>query len=456
MSARLLLVDDDRSLCEWVAEALLRRDFSTEWRTDPARALELLGAEDFDVVATDLHMQSMSGLDVCARIVQSRPDIPVVVITAFGSLETAVAAIRAGAYDFITKPFDIDVLQIALSRAVQHRALRGEVKRLREAVAQADRFQAVLGESPAMRQLSDLLRRVAASDATVLVTGESGSGKEVAARAIHQESRRRSGPFVALSCAAVPEALLESELFGHKKGAFTDAREARAGLLHQAEGGTLLLDEIGDMPISLQPKLLRALEQRTARPVGGETEMPFDARIIAATNRDLEEAVEEKRFREDLFYRLNVIQVQVPPLRARGNDVLLLAQRFLEGFAAHAKKAVRGISAPAAEKLLAYSWPGNVRELRNCMERAVALTRFEELLVEDLPDKLRAYRPSHVVVAAEDPTELAPLEEVERRYIQRVLESVQGNRTLAAKILGVDRTTLYRKLGKRSAPEEAT
>ncbi len=305
-----------------------------------------------------------------------------------------------------------------------------------------------------MAALYDLIERVAASESTVLVTGESGTGKELVARALHGRSPRRRGPFVALNCAAMPEALLESELFGHARGAFTDAKSARLGLLAQADGGTLFLDEIGEMPIGVQPKLLRAVQERRFRPVGSDAETAFDARILAATNRDLEAAVEEKRFREDLYYRINVIRLDLPPLRSRGTDVLLLAQHFVVAHAARAGKDVTGIAPATAEKLLAYSWPGNVRELSNCVERAVALTRYAELTVDDLPPKVRDHRAANVVVATDDPAELVALEEVERRYILRVLEALGGNKTRAAQVLGLDRKTLYRKLDRYGVPTE--
>ena len=260
---------------------------------------------------------------------------------------------------------------------------------------------------------------------------------------------------MAINCAAMPEQLLESELFGHTKGAFTDARSARPGLFVQAKGGTIFLDEIGDMPVGLQPKLLRALQERTVRPVGGDTETPIDVRVVAASNRDLETAIEERKFREDLYYRINVIHVELPPLRARGADVILLATHYLQHFATQSQKDVRSLDAEAAEKLSAYAWPGNVRELANCMERAVALTRNESIGVADLPEKIRSYRTSHVLVAATDPTELVPMEEVEKRYILRVLEAVGGNKTLAAQVLGLDRKTLYRKLDRYGSERNA-
>ncbi|HXJ32413.1 MAG TPA: sigma-54 dependent transcriptional regulator [Candidatus Eisenbacteria bacterium] len=451
MAGRVLIVDDDKSMCETLAVALGKRDFEVRWTTAAAEALEILGASDVDVVLTDLNMRGMNGLELCERIVANRPDVPVIVITAFGSLETAVAAIRAGAYDFITKPPDTGALVVALERAIQHRQLREEVKRLRKVVEQSNRFETLLGSSSAMRAVYDVLDRIVDSVASVLVTGESGTGKEVVARALHDRGPRRDGPFVAINCSAMPEALLESELFGHVRGAFTDARTPRTGLCVQASGGTLLLDEIGDMPIALQPKLLRVLQERRVRPVGGDHEIPIDVRVIATTNRDLRSLIEEERFREDLYFRVNVIHVELPPLRARGGDVLVLAQHFVDLHAARAGKRVTGISPAAAEKLLAYAWPGNVRELQNCIERAIALTRYEEIAVEDLPEQVRAYKRSHVVVASDDPSEIVSLAEVERRYVLRVMEVTGGNKTLAAEKLGITRKTLYRKLQEYGA-----
>jgi transcriptional regulator with PAS, ATPase and Fis domain len=322
-------------------------------------------------------------------------------------------------------------------------------------VQESTRFGNLIGTSTAMMAVTDVLGRIADSTASVLITGESGTGKEVAAQALHDRSPRRAGPFVAINCSAVPEALLESELFGHVRGAFTDARAARTGLCVQANGGTLLLDEIGDMPMALQPKLLRALQERRVRPVGGDKEIPFDVRVVATTNRDLRSLIEEGRFREDLYFRIDVIHVEMPPLRARGGDVLLLAQQFLDVQAARAGKQVTGFSPTAAEKLLAYSWPGNVRELQNCVERAIALTRSPQIAVDDLPETVRAYKRSHVLIASDDPSELVPLEEAERRYILRVMDAVGRNKTLAARLLGITRKTLYRKLEQYGSTGEA-
>ena len=457
MTGRVLLVDDVAALCEAYADALGRRGWDVVWRTSAPEALEVLRADNVDVVVTDLVLRGMDGLELCERIAETWPDVPAIVITAFGTVEHAIGAIRAGAYDFIIKPFETEALMLALERAVQHRRLEAEVKTLRRVVADSTRFGNLIGTSSAMAAVYDLLGRIADSPATVLITGESGTGKEVAARALHERGPRKARPFVAINCSAVPEALLESELFGHARGAFTDARVARTGLLLQANGGTLLLDEIGDMPLSLQPKLLRALQERTLRPVGGDEEVPFDVRVIATTNRDLRALVDEERFREDLYFRINVIHVELPPLRARGGDVLLLAQYFIDIHATRAMKQVKGISPGAAEKLLAYTWPGNVRELQNSVERAIALTQHERIVVEDLPETVRAYKRSHVLIAGDDPSELVPLSEVERRYVLRVLEAVGGNKTSAAQILGVTRKTLYRKLeeyGSVEAPKE--
>ncbi|MEO6576961.1 MAG: sigma-54 dependent transcriptional regulator [Polyangiaceae bacterium] len=445
MTTEVLLVDDDQSLCETLAIGLRKRGIHVTWNTSAVEAFRLLETTSVDVVVTDLHMREMGGIELCERVASSQPNVPVIVFTAFGSMDSAVAAIRAGAYDFISKPVEIDVLAIAVERAAQHRALGDEVKRLRLEMVRP-RSGELLGDSAAMKHVHDLIGRVASSEANVLVSGESGSGKELVARAIHSLSARSAGPFVAINCAAVPDALLESELFGHARGAFTDAKEAQPGLFVHARGGTLFLDEIGDMPLGLQPKLLRVLQERAVRPLGAKNEVPVDVRIIAATNRDLESAIEEHRFREDLYYRINVIHIPLPPLRARGGDVLPLAMSFIRRLAEQSHKDVTSISQDAAEKLVAYAWPGNVRELQNSMERAVALTRFSEICVDDLPEKIRDYRSSHVVVAGDDPTELVPLEEVERRYILRVLEAVAGNKTAAARILGLERKTLYRKL----------
>jgi two-component system response regulator HydG len=449
--ARVLVVDDVQSMCEMLAERLPPIGFDVTWRTTGAEALAAFADTEYDAVVTDINMREMDGLELCDRIVRTNPEVPVIVITAFGNLDAAINAMRAGAYDFLTKPFDIKVLALSLERAVQHRRLRAEVKRLRRGVLDARRMGSLIGSSPAMQEVYGLIDRVADTESSVLIMGETGTGKELVAHALHERSRRKDHPLVVINCAAVPENLLESELFGHARGAFTDARSARTGLVMQANGGTLFLDEIGEMPLALQPKLLRVLQERKVRPVGGDTEVKLDLRLVCATNSDLETAVEEKRFREDLFFRVNVITLKLPPLRARGGDVLLLAQDFLERAAAKADRAVTGISPEAAERLMAYPWPGNVRELQNCLERAVALARYDQITVGDLPEKIQHHQPSYVVLAADDPSELVSIEEMERRYILRVMEAVAGNKTLAAQILKMGRRTLYRKLERYAA-----
>jgi two-component system response regulator HydG len=446
MKPRVLVVDDDRSMCELLEADLGGRGYAVTWCDSAGGALEALHTVDCQVVLTDLKMPDMNGLELCERIVGSRPDLPVVVMTAFGNMDTAVAAIRVGAYDFVTKPVDCDMLAIVLDRAARHHDLQEKVKLLSQAEERSSAPGQMIGESPSMQKLFALISRVADTESSILVTGESGTGKDLVARALHEQSRRASGPYVAINCSALPEQLLESELFGHKRGAFTDAKTDRRGLFLQAGGGTLFLDEVSEMPLPLQPKLLRALEERKIRPVGSDSEMEVDVRIVAATNRDLESRVAEQRFREDLFYRLNVIQITVPGLRSRGMDVLLLAQHVLDTYSSRTGKTVSGFLEAAVAKMVAYSWPGNVRELRNVVERAVALTRYEKITVEDLPERIRDYRSSDLLISGADPDQLLPMEEIERRYVLHVLESVAGNRTRAASVLGWDRKTLYRKL----------
>ncbi|MEO7037564.1 MAG: sigma-54 dependent transcriptional regulator [Polyangiaceae bacterium] len=450
----VLLVDDDRSLTETLQLGLSRRGYVVSTAASATEALNSLKSGEFDVVVTDLNMKGGSGIELCARIVEAHRELPVIVLTAFGSYETAVAAIRAGAYDFISKPVQLDVLGISLDRAAQHRALHQEVVRLRSERNARGPDGDFIGESPALANVRDLIERVADSEASVLITGESGTGKEVAAKALHRQSRRSGRPFLAINCAAMPEALLESELFGYARGAFTDARQPHAGLLVEASGGTVFLDEIGDMPLGLQPKLLRVVQERSVRPLGSNTEIPIDVRFVAATNLDIEAAVDERRFREDLFFRLNVIRLELPPLRARSADILPLAQHFVRRFAQAAGKQVTSISPAVAERLLSYSWPGNVRELQNCMERGVALARFNELGMDDLAERVRLHKSTDIVMAGNDPSVLLRLEEMDRRYILHVLQTVAGNKTAAARVLGIERKTLYRKLEHYAQTDE--
>lgn len=457
---KVLVVDDDVSMLEWLELHLKNRQHQVYVCRSAEEALQAIAQDSPDVMLVDVRMNGTDGLTLCERVVSNRPDIPVVVITAYGSLDTAVAAIRAGAFDFVTKPVDLSTLSNAIDRAVLHRRSVDEVKRLNQNARPSAGFDELLGCSNAMTHLTGLLSQIAEVDSAVLITGESGTGKELVARALHRNSRRAGGPFVAINCAAVPESLLEAELFGHVKGAFTDARSHRTGLFAAAKGGTLFLDEIGEVPLSMQPKLLRVLQERRVRPVGGNEEIPCDVRVLAATNRDLNAAVAQGRFRADLFYRVNVLHVEIPPLRARGADVLLYAKHFIDLFARQTGKQVTGFSLQTAERLLSYSWPGNVRELQNGMERAVALTRYEKITVEDLPDQARLYRGFSQAGAAHESgdggesTELLSLEEIERRHILRVLAATGGNKTQAAHILGVDRRTLHRKFGRNGSDQQ--
>ncbi len=448
MTGHVMLIEDDDALRLVLERALVARGHVVTAFASPEPALEALdGDADPDVVLTDLQMGRMDGLAVCKRVVEQRPDTPVIVATAFGSMETAVEALRAGALDFLNKPLDIDVLALTIERAVEHHRLKREVRRLKRRAREVDSPSNLVGDSEPMRQLARLIQRVAKVPSSVLISGESGTGKELVARALHEQGPRSDRPFVAINCAAMPEALLESELFGHARGAFTGAAGQRQGLFVRASGGTLFLDEIGDMPQGLQPKLLRALQERTVRPVGGDAEVPIDVRVIAATHRDLEAAVDAGTFRGDLLYRLDVIRVDLPPLRARGTDVLLLAQTFIRLQNAVLETAVTGLTPHAARRLMDYDWPGNVRELANCIERAVVLAEGAEIALGDLPAKLQRFEPSTTALAVvDDPAAMAPMAEVEKRYILRVLEAVSGNKATAARILQIDRKTLYRKL----------
>jgi len=444
MKGQIYIIDDDQSMCEFLQTDLMRRGAKVTWSLSAESAVKDILDGDYDVVLTDLNMPGMNGIELCERIVANR-DIPVIMLTAFGSLETAIAAIRAGAYDFVTKPVDSDILALVLERALRHRSLEEQIKRLNETVQHYEGVQEIIGESRPIQELLDQIKRLAGIDTSILIIGESGTGKELVARALHKNSPRKNDAFIAINCSALPETLLESELFGYKKGAFTDAKADRKGLFLQANGGTLFLDEVGDIPLTLQPKLLRALEERRIRPLGGNEEVEFDVRILAATNRDLESEIEENNFRRDLYFRLNVIQIDVPALRLRGNDILLLAHHFMDLNAQRMKKRIKSFLNVTAQKLMAYEWPGNVRELKNAMERAVAMCQHDKISAEDLPEKIRDYSPSDIN-APHFPEELLPLIEIERRYISYVLSKVGNNKSKAAKILGLDRKTLYRKM----------
>jgi DNA-binding NtrC family response regulator len=448
----VLVIDDEQDARELLALTLERDGYRVTPMESPAEALEVLATEDVDVVLTDLVMPEMHGFALCERIRGVRPDVPILVVTGEATLPAAVDAMRVGVFDFIVKPIDPALLGVSVARACAERRLIGELRVLKSRIDDPTAEEGkIIGDSSALRSVRALVRRVADTEATVLIQGETGTGKELVARSVHALSRRRSGPFVAVNCAAITPTLLESELFGHTRGAFTDAKEARTGLFVQANGGTLFLDEIGELPLDMQPKLLRAVQERRVRPVGSDHELPVDVRIVAATHRVLEDLVAEGAFREDLYYRLGVVRIDVPALRERPGDILRLSVRFLEQFAAAAGRPPPRLSKEATDKLVAYPWNGNVRELENCMEHVMAMGRGEEVALDDLPQKISSYRQERFVVAPAGEEEIVTVDELQSRYLRRVLDLVGGNKSRAASLLGIDRRTLYRQLGRETA-----
>jgi DNA-binding NtrC family response regulator len=434
-----------------VAKALARRGHRVRMVERWAAAAAELDREAWDVVLAT--PSDVDPLVACRRVPGLRPTSAVVVVSDDRRLASAVSAIRARAADYVLSSEPAERVAAAVERVIATRALGDELERLRARSPRGGTsFPELIGESPTMRELKSRLERVRKSDATVLIVGESGTGKEIVARALHEHGPRSKGSFVAVSCAAISPGLVESEFFGHARGAFTDARGARDGLLVQASGGTLFLDEIASMPMALQAKLLRALQERTVRPIGRAAEVRFDARIIAAASVDLAEEARAGRFREDLFFRLSVLKVRLPRLKDRGFDVLLLAQHFLDHAAKLCSKRVRSLSPAAARALMAYQWPGNVRELSNCVQQAVALARFDHIVEDDLPEALRLRRPDTAERKA--PLGSARLDTLERDHIASVLTAVGGNKARAARILGIDRTTLYRKIRQLEGPKD--
>lgn len=443
----ILVVDDEPEMRALLQDVLQEAGYRVSVSDGGREALRRLSEDDYGVVLTDLRMKGMQGIELLTEIKRTAPEINVILMTAFGSVETAIEAMKQGAYDYLIKPIKNEELLRVTERAIREAALRREVGRLRREVLKEYSFHQILGKSKAMREVFDLIRRVAASPTNVLITGESGTGKELAAKAIHYNSDRREGPFVPVNCAAIPEALLESELFGHVKGAFTDAKTDKRGLFEEAQRGTLFLDEISELPLTLQAKLLRAIQEREIRRVGATRAVSVDVRIIAATNLTLAEEVKAKRFREDLFYRLNVIEVRLPPLRERREDIPLLVEAFLRKCAEASRKEVCGMTESALALLMDYAWPGNVRELENVIERAVTLARGEKIAPEDLPPAIQGSR-GECRVLDEAAERTLPLADVEKEYILRILEKTGGNKYQAAHVLGIDRKTLYRKLGE--------
>jgi DNA-binding NtrC family response regulator len=442
---RVLVVDDEPEMCSLLSDILKDEGCAVDVAYSGEQALAKMQEQDFAVVISDLNMKGMPGLTLLKEIKRLHPETNVIIMTAFGSIESAIEAMKQGAYDYVMKPVKSEEITLTTQKAVREASLRRELLWLRRAVEKEYSFNQILGKSRPMQAVFELIRRITPSPSSVLITGASGTGKELVARAIHYNSPRAQGPFIPVNCAAIPENLLESEMFGHMRGAFTDAKTDRRGLFEEAQGGTLFLDEISELPLSLQAKLLRVLQEREIRRVGGTKSIPVDVRVIAATNLDLAGEVKAKQFREDLYYRLNVIEVHMPALRERTEDIPLLALHFVKKYAEPMKKPVTGLTEGALALLMDYAWPGNVRELENVIERGVTLTRGEKIGSEDLPQAVRGDSGDrHMIEEGAEKTRT--LAEVERTYILRVMEKTAGNKYQAAQILGIDRKTLYRKL----------
>jgi two-component system response regulator HydG len=444
----VLVVDDDE------AHRIMLKTLLTGWgymiieADDGSTAIETVYKQAFDLILMDIRMIKVSGLEALREIKAHNPAIPVIIMTAYSSVETAVEALKNGAYDYLTKPLDFDELRLIIERAMDHRQLREENRRLRENLGNHFDRQNMIGRSPAMATLLETVAQVAPSEATVLITGDSGTGKEMIAGAIHFNSPRKEGPFVKINCAAITETLLESELFGHEKGAFTGAHRRKDGRFLQAHGGSLFLDEISEMSLAMQAKLLRVLQEREITRVGGEEVIKVDVRMITATNRDLLQEIEAGRFREDLYYRLNVVTLGIPPLKERREDIPLLAQHFLKLFTEKNHKQIKGFTPHTMDRLLKYNWPGNVRELMNTVERGVVLSRSEYLDEGQMPLGLNGESSRNGMPEIEAiPAEL-PLEEVEKATILKTLDSAGGNKSETARRLGITRRTLHKKLKK--------
>ncbi|HET7754205.1 MAG TPA: sigma-54 dependent transcriptional regulator [Anaeromyxobacteraceae bacterium] len=443
--SRIYVVDDDPASRDLLARILAGAGHDVTPLEDGRDVLARIDRGVVpDLVVSDIRMADVDGYQLAERLREAAPDTPVILVTAFGNVEGAMESIRRGAFDYISKPYDVDGIQLVVARALRQRALVAENRALHSQVRDKYQLAGVVGSSESMLHVYKTAARVAASDATVLIEGESGSGKELVARAIHAASPRASGPFVAVDCGAIAEGVLESELFGHARGAFTGAQASRRGLFEEAHRGTLFLDEIGDVGPALQSRLLRALQEGEIRRVGSNEPLPIDVRVLAASNKDLAAAVREGRFRDDLYYRLNVVNIRIPPLRERREDIPLLAEHLA---AKHARGASVAITPAAQELLVAYDWPGNVRELENVIARALALNPSGVIVPDDLPEKLRG--PVGVFASPDRPGARPTLADVERRYAAQVLAETGGNKSRAAEILGIDRKTLYRILGER-------
>ena len=442
----ILVVDDDLAHRTMLRTLLASWGYEVSEADDGRAAIEAVHGQPFDLVLMDIRMIHVSGIEALEEIKAFNPAIPVILMTAYASVETAVEALKKGAYDYLTKPLDFDELKLAIARAMEHSRLKEENQLLRESLGLKFDRRNLIGRSAVMTKLLETVTQVAPSEATVLVTGESGTGKEVIAGAIHYNSPRREGPFIKINCAAIPETLLESELFGHEKGSFTGADRRREGKFRQADGGSIFLDEVSEMSLAMQVRLLRVLQEREITRVGGEEVIRVNVRVITATNRDLPAAIEAGRFRKDLFYRLNVVTLHVPPLRERKDDIPPLAEHFLKMFAEKNRKRVRGFTPQAMDRLLRYDWPGNVRELMNTVERGVVLTRSEYIDEGELTPVLLKQHEEETVLPGEVPT--ASLEALEKATILKTLEQTGGNKSEAARRLGITRRTLHQKLKK--------
>jgi DNA-binding NtrC family response regulator len=450
MAARRVLVVDDEELIRWSLAERLRTDGYEVIQAGTATEALECASTGVDLVLLDYRLPDDDGLSVLRKLRDLDPDTLVIMLTAHSGVETIVEAMKAGAFDYATKPFDLDDIAIRVSRALDTTRLRRELRTLRDTMARPYGLASIIGESDVMQRVKLLARKVASSpSSTVLITGESGTGKDLVAKVVHYSSGRAARPFLNITCSALPETLLESEMFGHERGAFTDARQQKRGLLEQADDGTVFLDEIGEMTPALQAKVLRFLEDKTFRRVGGSGDIHVDVRVIAATNRNLEELVQEGKFRDDLYYRLNVLRIEVPPLRVRQDDVSLLAQHFIETFSKEFKRPVHGMSRPAEAALKAYAWPGNVRELRNLVERAMLLCEGEMLQPSDFDSLHTARAQSHTGHAGFMlPAEGVNLEEVERSLVVQALERAGGNQTRAATMLGLHRDQIRYRVEK--------
>jgi two-component system response regulator HydG len=445
--ATLLVADDDPGLRESLERTLTREGYRVVLASDGRAALERVQAGGVDLIVTDLRMPGLTGLELLRAAKAIMPDVDVILLTAFGTVEEAVQAMKNGAYDFLTKPFRREQLIKLVEKALERRDLIEQNKALKKQLEDIRAKGQMIGASPAFRRMLTLVEQVADSSATILIQGESGAGKELVARAIHERSGRRAGPFVAVNCAALPETLLESELFGYEKGAFTGAAGRKEGRFELANGGTLFLDEVADLSLVTQPKILRVLQEGEFERLGATRSIQVDVRILAATNQDLVDMVKDKRFREDLYYRLNVITVRVPPLRERHEDIRVLAQHYLRVYAAKNGRKLEGFSNEALERLESYAWPGNVRELENLIERTVLLARKDRIDAEDLPEEVAGVkRPPRDAILELVGT---PLADIEQRLLDETLRITGGNKTQAAKLLGIDVRTVARKLERR-------